>query len=165
MKLKIIILTLILVSVSCKKESKKTIEETSKIEVVTPYVAENGRHCFMSEIDNKTVKGKDTIIEKDYLNVDLVINNKNVEGQYSFTPNTGKANDGKFVGTIEDNIITSIYTYKQDDKEAKEEIVFKLEKNQISLLGGEKVEKEGVFYFKDKSKGIYMIKIPRVNCN
>lgn len=165
MKLKIIILVLLITTVSCKKESKKLTVDSPETEELTVYVANDGRHCFLSEIKNKTIKGKDTIIEKDYLNVNLIIDSNNVTGQYSFTPTSGEANKGDFVGTIKDNVITSIYTYTQKGKESKEEIIFKVERNQISLLGGEKIEREGTFYFKDKTKGIYMIQIPKINCN
>ena len=163
MKRHLILLFLFIAIISCKKENKKTITNTA-IEEISNYKATEGKHCFISAIENKVLKGKDTILEKDYLRVNLNINGKKVSGQYSFTTSNSVSNEGFFEGSIENNIITSIYTYKQNNKEAKEEIIFKLEENQISVLGGEKEERDGIYYFKDKAQGIYMIQIPKINC-
>lgn len=163
MKNHLILLSLFIAIISCKKESKKTITN-SIVESTSNYIVKNGKHCFISVIENKILKGKDTILEKDYLRINLEVEDKKVGGQYNFTPSNGSVNEGNFIGLIDNNIITSIYTYTQNNKIAKEEIIFKLEENQISVLGGEKEERDGIYYFKDKSQGVYMIQIPKVNC-
>jgi len=44
-------------------------------------------------------------------------------------------------------------------------LVFKITKEKVSILGGEKEEINGIWRFKNKKEGVYMNDIPRINCN
>ena len=162
MKFKLLILLLTLATISCKKENKNSI--TSTANEIT-YLVKQGKHCFSATIENNIPNNEKTIIEKDYLNINLNIIDNQVNGQYNFISNEKKVSDGNFTGTITANIVTAIYTFSQNEIIFKEELVFKIEKDQLSLLGGEKIEKNGINIFTDKSKGIYMLQIPKIDCN
>jgi hypothetical protein len=155
MKNKLVIIALIILSVSCKKETKKVTENHLK----------DGKHCFISVVENHVIKDNDTILEKDNLLINIIIDGNKVNGSYDFIPFKSEANKGTFVGFLEENIATTKYTHTLNGKKSTEEVIFKIEANKISILGGEKIEKDGIQVFKDKSKGIYMIDIPRVNCD
>jgi len=162
MKIKLFFILILVFTISCKKDSK-TIQKLDAITEVT--ISENGKHCFESLLENKIPKGDGFVLESDVLSVSLLINNSDVTGTYSFIPYKGNPSKGDFKGTIANNIITAIYAFNKNNEAQKEEIVFKIEKNKISLLGGEKVTKDGVSVFKNKKDGVYMIEIPRVDCN
>lgn len=155
MKLKVILFVLISLSISCKKDTKKAGLEYLK----------DGQHCFKSFIENTVIKDNDTIIEKDNLLVNIAIDGNKVSGSYDFIPSNSDSNKGVFVGLLEDNIASTKYTYTLNGKEKTEEVVFKIEANKISILGGEKIEKDGIHVFIDKTKGVYMIDLPRVSCD
>lgn len=164
MKLKILLITLLLISFisSCRTDRKKELQPNNETNVS---IQKNQKLCFLYEMDNSYEKEGKTIIEKDFIEVDLTINNDKVEGEYKITSNKKIENLGHFIGTIENDIITSIHTYKRNGKLLKDELIFKLEDHQISILGGEKKEINGVNMFVDKSKGEYMLQLPKVNCN
>jgi len=155
MKYKIIAVVLIIFMASCKKETKKVVENHLK----------DGNHCYMSIVENIIVKNNDTILEKDKLLINIIIKGNKVSGNYDFIPFKSEANKGTFVGFLEENIATTKYTHTLNGKKSTEEVIFKIEANKISILGGEKIEKDGIHVFKDKSKGVYMIDMPRVNCD
>ena len=161
MKFKTILLVLTLVTISCKKEAKN---ELTKNVATTTYQIEQGKHCFSTVIEDDVSSTEEKTTTNDSLNINLSVTNNDVSGVYNFISNNEKNSTGHFVGTVSNNIITSIYTYTKNEKEYKEELIFKVEKNQISLLGGEKIKKNEVNIFADKSKGIYMLQIPRINC-
>ncbi|MEE9349079.1 MAG: hypothetical protein V3U80_03465 [Flavobacteriaceae bacterium] len=161
MKLNIFLILIIFLQISCKKEQKISTE-TKEITTQTIDLSK-GKHCFESVLKND-INDDEKVSKKDILNVTVNINEGNVTGTYNFLPHNNDSSVGNFTGTVKDNIITSIYSYSKNNIELKEEVVFKIENKHISLLGGEKVKKEGIFYFKNKSNGIYMIQIPRILC-
>ncbi len=157
----LLIIAILLVSLlSCKKDK---VKESSNITLKT-YQVTQGKHCFKSIMEQPVIKGKDTITGSDYLIVEVTILNNEVTGIYNYVSKSNPENNGTFIGTIKNNIITAIHTYNSTSKKSKQELVFKIEEKQISLLGGEKINKNGISVFKDKSKGVYMISIPRISC-
>ncbi|MCF6351305.1 MAG: hypothetical protein L3J23_09820 [Flavobacteriaceae bacterium] len=158
MKIKIFIFTILIISISCKKE-KKTVDKS------TIFKIENGRNCFKEIIENKIKKDTTEIIEINELIVNLTIDGNSVSGDFNYLPFKEKADKGKFTGILKDNVATTICVFNQNGKSKKEELIFKIETNKIAILGGEKEKIDGVWKFKDKSKGFYMSEIPRVSCN
>ncbi len=154
MRFLIFLLVLTLIFSSCKKENKneptnkETTENKQENEVVS-----NGKHCFYSKI------------EENSLELNAEINNNNITGNYNYYPQKGNANKGVFTGTLEGNIAHTVCEFTQNGKKIKEELIFRITKDKVSILGGEKEEKDGIWRFKDASKGIYMNDIPRKNCN
>jgi hypothetical protein len=116
----------------------------------------------MSEIENPNAKESTTQMDRLYFNFEM--NGNKITGNYNFSPSSGEMSKGHFNGTVENNIATTIYAYKFKNKDKKEELIFKIDEKQVSILGGEKIEKNGINVFKDKSKGVYMIDIPRIDC-
>ncbi len=157
---------ILILTTSCKTDKKNDISIDSK-EIKTEHNFTNDeKQCFMLVIDSSYKKDGEVIKDNDYVSVNLTIKDKNVEGEYIISSKSTKnKNGGTFVGTINNNIIDCIHTYKKGDKFLKDELVFKLETNQISILGGEKKLENGINIFVDKNKCDYMMQIPRINCN
>ncbi len=136
--------------ISCKKE-KKAIENTdTEIEKTS---VNQGKHCFFSKIENNQ------------LILEATIDKDSVYGNYDYYPEKGKPNKGIFKGVLNGNVANTVCKFTQNNKTIREELVFKMDKNKASILGGEKKEINGVWRFIDKSKGIYMNDLPRRNCN
>jgi hypothetical protein len=146
----LLILLLVVGFTSCKKEKKTAIEQTENQQENVLY---NGKHCFFSKIEDNS------------LILDATIKNDSITGNYDYLPKKGKANKGVFVGTLNGDVANTICEFTQNGKKVKEELVFKISKDKVSILGGEKEEKNGIWRFKNKKNGIYMNDIPRRNCN
>lgn len=146
----IFILFLTLSLTSCKKEKKVTTEDTSNKK---EYSLNEGKHCFYSKIEDNN------------LILNATIKNDSIFGNYDYIPKKGKANKGLFKGILNDNIANTICEFTQNNKKVKEELVFKITKEKVSILGGEKEEINGIWRFKNKKEGVYMNDIPRINCN
>lgn len=162
-KLNLILCVLFISLMSCKKDTKKSTETKDALDN-KPFVITNGRQCFKSVVKNKVQKDGKEIVENNVLEVLLTIDNENVQGEYNYYPFEDKENKGSFVGTMNANIATTICEFTRNKKSVKEEVVFKIEKNNISILGGEKEEVDGVWKFKNKEKGFFMNEIPRIDC-
>lgn len=146
----ILVLIAVLSLNSCKKEKKATMQKNA---MQNESFLTNGKHCFYSKIEDNN------------LILDATIKNDSITGNYDYIPKNGKPNKGIFVGTLEGNIANTICEFTQNDKKIKEELIFKISKDKVSILGGEKEEKNGVWRFQNKNNGIYMNDIPRRNCN
>ncbi len=155
----------ILTFTSCKTDSKKKDNSSEDTKTELKSNTQDQRMCFMYEMDSSYKKEGKTIIQKDYISVDLALDGKKATGEYKIANNKETISDGHFEGTINDNIITTIHTYTKGGKTLKDELVFKLDPNKISILGGEKKLINGVNMFVDKSKGEYMLDLPKINCN
>ncbi len=147
-----ILLLITFSSISCKKETKKDIETQPEKFSEKPVIY-NGKHCFYSEIENNK------------LLLEAVIDEDKISGNYDYITNNKSNSKGIFSGTITNNIATTVCEFTQNGKKQKEELIFKIEENKASILGGEKKEIDGVWKFIDTNKGIYMNDIPRRNCN
>jgi len=167
MKIKVLLLTLFIfiTFISCKKDNKANtnIETEQKQESI--FQIEQGKHCYQYIISNSYKKDGKVINEKDYIDINFNIKDKDVDGTYVVTASDGKISEGHFVGSINNNIITTIHTYKNDKEILKDELVFKVDANKIAILGGEKKLINGVNMFIDKSKCDYMMDLTKINCN
>ncbi len=160
--LSIFILSFVLIN--CKKETKPSENKSEITQKTKKYVVTQGKHCFLSTIDSPLIKGKDTIHETNRLLLNFVVTDNKVTGNYDYIPYKQEAVKGTFEGTLENDIVTSICnTIGSDNK--KEEFIFKIQKEKVLIFGGEKIKKEGIWYFVDKNKGFYMNELPRINCN
>ncbi len=164
MKIKVIILVLLVTILSCKKEKKNSLEDTATTKNVV-FKINDGKNCFKEIIENRTLKNKKEVVETNELVINLNVEGKNISGNFDYIPFEGKVNNGNFTGTIKGNIARTICVFDQNGNLKKEEVVFKIEENKISILGGEKEKIDDVWKFKDISKGFYMNEMPRIDCN
>jgi len=168
MKIKLFTSTIIiaLLFISCKKE-KTVNNQPTDLENSNELKNEinNKQNCFLYVMDNSYKKDGELITQKDHISINFSINGEKVEGEYKIISNKETINIGNFVGTITKNIITTINTYKKANKTFKDELIFKIEQHQLSILGGEKELINGVNMFVDKSKCNYMMQLPRIKCN
>lgn len=165
MKTRLLLSLLLLITLTnCKKDNKKTIEpDSTKDEVV--FNIKDGENCFKEVIENKvTNDGKETI-EINELIINFTVKGTTVSGEFNYIPFNEKAYEGDFTGTIKDNIATTICVFNKTDDIKNEEVIFKIEVNKVSILGGKKEEINGVWKFVDVSEAFYMNEIPRVTCN
>lgn len=156
-KLFTLILFVLTITIACKTEKKQGIENTLEN-------LEKKEHCFKYVLQNSYELDGEKIIENDFVIVNITIESDTVRGEYKVVSSKGEVNDSFFVGTIKNGIITGIQTYTQGNETLKEEMIFKIDINKIGILGGEKELKNGVNVFIDKSKGDYMMELPRVDC-
>jgi len=150
MRVTILFLFFTLTFISCKKEKNTTTNSTIENK---ENVLNQGKHCYFSKIENSE------------LVLDATINKDSIVGNYDYYPEKGKPNKGVFKGILNKNIANTICTFTQNDKTVKEEFVFKITNDKVSILGGEKKEINGVWHFTDKNKGVYMNDLPKRNCN
>lgn len=142
---------------ACKKE-KTTSNNTTNIE-------NNNKLCFQYIMENSYLKEGEIFNQKDYIIINLTIKDGKSEGEYKISTDNNKTiSSGQFIGTIKNNIITSIHTYTKGKDTLKDEFILKLETHQISMLGGEKELINNVSMFIDPAKGEYMMQLPKVDC-
>jgi hypothetical protein len=159
-------LTLTVILSSCKKDPKKTSHsDTTEQKQEKPFQLNQGKHCYQYIMENSYKKDGKLVTEKDFINIIFSINNKAIEGDYIITSKKGEINNGHFVGNINNDIITTIHTYKNTNKILKDELIFKVFADKIAILGGEKKLIDGVNMFVDKSKCDYMMELEEINCN
>ncbi len=156
------IFALSFILINCKKETKPSENKNQKEQ--KEYVIAQGKHCFLSTIESPLIKGKDTIYETNQLLLNCTIKGNKVTGNYDYIPYKQDAVKGTFEGLLENNVVTSICNNPNNNRK-KEEFIFKIKRDKVLIFGGEKIKKEGIWYFVDKNKGFYMNELPRVNCN
>jgi hypothetical protein len=99
----------------------------------------------------------------DSLVMNLHIKNDSVTGVLNWLPAQKDKMTGTLVGTIQDDVITAIYTYSAEGTMAKEEKILKLDSNRIFFKTGELEERNGVWTLKDKTAP-FSESIPKILC-
>lgn len=151
MNYKLLLFVFTLLLINCKSE-KKVESKESKV-IIENYVITEGSHCFKQEV------------EKNTLLIKLNVEGDKVHGTFDYLPFEGNEDKGNFIGELKDNIAKTICTFDQKDRTKKEEVIFKIDGQKISILGGEKKEIDGIWKFVDDSKGFYMNEIERISCD
>ena len=111
------------------------------------------------------VDGPDTIpgpIDSLYIRLDVL--GELANGVYKWLPQEKDRMTGYFQGSIDDSLVTAVYTYAAEGKTRKQEVLFKREGKALRVATGEMEESEGVYLFKDKSQVAYGDPIPEVDC-
>ena len=136
-----------------KAESVKEVEATKEPEetVLT------NRYCFLS------TTGVDANY-KDTIRVKLMVIGNEVTGSYDWIPAGKDSARGTLIGTIDNKIITAIYDYMIEGSNQKEEMIFKMEINQLLVKKGELEEVDGVLKLKNPTEAKFSEVIPRVIC-
>ncbi len=101
---------------------------------------------------------------QDTTRVKLTIIGDEVTGNYDWIPAEKDSARGTLTGTIKNGIITAIYDYMIEGSKQKEEVVFKMEVNQLLVKKGELEEVDGILKLKNPATAEFSEVIPRVIC-
>ena len=101
---------------------------------------------------------------QDTTTVKLTIIGDEVTGTYDWIPAEKDAARGTLTGTIKNGIITAVYDYMIEGSNQKEEVVFKMEINQLLVKKGELEEVGGILKLKNPATAKFSEVIPRVIC-
>ena len=123
-------------------------------------------HCYLQVTKGEPrIEGSDTIpgtVDSLYIRLDIL--GELANGVYNWLPGEKDRMTGSFQGSIDDDLVTAVYTYSAEGRTAKQEVLFKVEDGQLSVAIGAMETSEGVTLFKDKSQVTYGEPIPEVNC-
>lgn len=114
-------------------------------------------YCFLSSY------GVDANYQ-DTTTVKLTIIGNEVTGRYDWIPAEKDSARGTLTGTIKNGIITAIYDYMIEGNNQKEEVVFKMEVNQLLVKKGKLEEIGGILKLKNPETAEFSEAIPRVIC-
>ena len=129
------------------------------ITVPEPAPATTGTmRCFL----NVTTAGDGSY--SDTMSITLEINNTDVQGRMDWLPGMKDRMRGTFKGTLEDGLITALYTYSAEGLQQTEQRVFKLGADNITLMSGELEERDGTMVMKDLAKAVDGMRVPEVEC-
>lgn len=117
----------------------------------------NNTYCFVSTF-GQNANYQDTTFVK------LTIIGDEVTGRYDWIPAGKDSARGILNGTIENGIITAIYDYTIEGSQQKEEMIFKMEVNQLLVKKGELEEVGNILKLKDPDSATFSEVIPRVIC-
>ena len=72
---------------------------------------------------------------------------------------------GTLNGTLENGLISALYTYSSEGVRQSEERMFKLRDDQITVMSGEMEERDGTMVMKDPANAVDGIQVPEVDCS
>ena len=117
----------------------------------------NNTYCFVSTF-GEDVNYQDTTFVK------LTIIGDEVTGRYDWIPAGKDSARGTLNGTINNGIITAVYDYMIEGSQQKEEMIFKMEVNQLLIKRGALEEVGDMLKLKDPDTAKFSEVIPRVIC-
>jgi len=100
----------------------------------------------------------------DSLDIRMDVLGELVNGVYNWLPQEKDAMTGTFTGTLENGLVTALYSYTAEGMTARQEVLFKLEEDGLRAGHGELVEREEVWVFKDRSLAEFGDLVPEVDC-
>jgi len=146
---------------SCKNDSTPETTKSTKAPIVETTEPEEtaltDHYCFVA------TTGVDANY-KDTTAVKLTVIGNKVSGTYNRIPVGKDAASGTLTGTIDNKIITAVYNYVIEGSNQKEEMILKLEINQLLVKRGELAEMEGMLKLKNPAEAKFSEAIPRVIC-
>ncbi len=131
-----------------------------------PEIPENRSHCYLlvsrgAPLVNDTGLAPGAV---DTLYIRMDVLGELVNGTFNWLPQEKDSKRGSFKGTLENGVVTALYTYKAEGVAAKEEVLFKLVDGGLRVGHGELVLDQGVWLFKDKGHAQYGDLVPEVDC-
>lgn len=122
--------------------------------------------CFLQVTQGAPIiSGMDTTPGiSDSLLIQLTIKGTAVTGILHWLPAEKDRMTGTLEGSLQDSIITAIYTYQAEGVTAKEERIFRLEPDTLRMKAGELVERDGVWVLKSPEEAPYSTSVPKVLC-
>ncbi len=126
----------------------------------------NGSRCYLRRTLNPPmIADADTFPgTPDSLYIRLDVVGELANGVYDWIPGEKDSKTGTFTGTLENGLVTALYTYEAEGMTAKEEVLFKIEPDGLRIGSGELMESEGIWLFKDKSKAEFGPLVQAVAC-
>lgn len=100
----------------------------------------------------------------DTLSVRLIIIGDEVTGKYDWIAAGKDTARGTLTGRIKNGIITAIYDYVIEGSNQKEEMIFKMEVNQLLVKKGKLEEVGDILKLKNPAEAKFSLVIPRVIC-
>ncbi|MEO7080025.1 MAG: lipoprotein [Flavobacteriales bacterium] len=126
----------------------------------------NETHCYLQVTHGAPVVSDTGLapgpVDSLYIRMDVL--GELVNGVYNWLPGEKDAMTGTFTGTLENGVVTALYTYRAEGETAKQEVLFKLADNGLLVGNGDLVKDQGVWLFKDKSRAEYGEAVPEVDC-
>lgn len=101
---------------------------------------------------------------QDTTTVKLTIIGDEVTGSYDWIPAQKDSARGTLTGTIKNGIITAVYDYMIEGSQQKEEVIFKMEVNQLLVKKGELEEVGDMLKLKNPETAKFSEVIPRIIC-
>ena len=117
----------------------------------------NNTYCFVSSY------GVDPAYQ-DTTAVKLTVIGDEITGTYNWIPAGKDSARGTLAGTIKNGIITAVYDYMIEGSSQKEEMIFKMEVNQLLVKKGELIEVGDMLKLKNPGAAKFSEVIPRVLC-
>ncbi len=132
----------------------------------TPEEPENRSHCYLL-VSRGAPQVNDTGLAPgpvDTLYIRMDVLGELVNGTYNWLPQEKDAKRGSFTGTLENGVVTALYSYTAEGVAAKEEVLFKLVDGGVRVGYGELVPNQGIWLFRDKGHAEYGDLVPEVHC-
>jgi len=125
----------------------------------------NEQLCFLKVTQGEMVMTADDnmVMLIDSLVMHLNIKNDSVTGVLNWLPSQKDKMTGTLKGTIQDDIITAIYSYTAEGISTKEEKILKLDSTKILIKTGELELQNGIWILKDKDAA-FSESIPKTLC-
>ena len=150
---------------SCKNDTTSQKTEPTKTETVEELESTQepeetvltNRYCFLS------TTGTDPNYQ-DTVQIKLLVIGNEVTGSYDWIPADKDSARGTLTGTMDNKIITAIYDYVIEGSNQKEEMIFKMEVNQLLVKRGELEEVDGLLKLKNPDEAKFSEVIPRIIC-
>ena len=146
--------------VSCQNKSNNqstSIEEPTVASKEPEETVLNTTYCFRLTAGASTTFQDTTLVQ-------LTVIGNEVMGQYDWIPAGKDSARGSLTGTVKNGIITAIYDYVIEGSKQKEEMIFKLEVNQLLVKKGALMEVDGILKLKNPAEAKFTEILPRVLC-
>lgn len=122
--------------------------------------------CFLQAAPGSPIVLDGDTLEQawDTLYIRMDVLGELVNGVYNQLPYEQDPTTGTFTGTLENGVVTALYTYTTEGMETRQEVLFKLVDGGLRIGQGELVEREGAWVFKDKGQAEYGPVVPQAEC-
>ncbi len=136
---KILILSLVILSLaSCKEETARKSEPTTvPVEKAKENKVSPSSECYVYNANGSKIE------------LQMNTNNSEVSGTLTYELKEKDSNQGTFIGTIKDSILTAQYTFQSEGSESVREVAFLIKNNQLIEGYGEVIVEGNTTTFKD----------------
>jgi hypothetical protein len=142
----------LLLSVSCQKKKEKTetvVEDTTIVEKTSTAPE---KQCYLK------------VISKDSIIVEVERNGDSIHGIYHWKPFEKDKKISTYKGVLSGNTANVVAQSQQEGMNFKEEVIFTLTDNSLSIKSGEMIEgKDGIWKYKDKNAATEEV-LNKVDC-
>ena len=145
-----IILCAAILIAGCKNENKEEIEIPQETTETVPESAPQEKLCFLKVTEGKADYDENKII-RDSIVFQLKRKGDSISGIFNWLPYEKDKKISTFKGTISGKTGNAIADYQAEGMKYKEELVFTLGEDQVSVMYGEMVQgDDGIWKYKNK---------------